>query len=332
MALDTPGRIGKVCIVGAGAVGGFIGTRLAQAGRASVSALARGPTLAALRQHGWRLSSDDQQIQVPAQASDDPRQLGVQDLVVVALKGHALPAAAPDIAALIGPGTVVLPAMNGIPWWFCHADHRFPDGLRAVDPDGAIAASIALRAVLGCVVHGSTSTRGPGLFVHHKGQGLILGEPTGGTSPRAEAVGALLAHAGFDVRISAGIRQDIWYKLWGNMSMNPVSALTGATCDVLLADPLVRRFCSSVMEEAAQIGAGIGCTVTEDPEARHAVTEKLGAFRTSMLQDADAGRRLEIDTIVAAVREIGQRLGIATPHIDALLGLVRVFARTRQLD
>jgi 2-dehydropantoate 2-reductase len=322
----------RVCIVGAGAIGGFIGTRLAASGQAQVSALARGATLAALRQHGWRLNTADGLVQAPAHASDCAPELGPQDLLIIAVKAPALAAVAASIGPLIGPCTAVLPAMNGVPWWFCEGIEGF-DGkpLQTVDPGGAIAAAIPHEQVLGCVVHASTSVLEPGLVQHKMGQGLIVGEPAGGRSERAQAVVALLEQGGFDVTHSEDVRHDVWYKLWGNMTMNPVSAITGATIDRILADPLVRGFCSAAMQEAAAVGARIGCRVEQSPEDRHAITAKLGAFKTSMLQDVEAGRAIELDALVGAVHEVGQRLGIATPNINALLGLARLYGRVRGL-
>ena len=322
----------KVCIVGAGAIGGFIGTRLAAAGRAEVSAVARGATLAALRTQGWRMQTAAGLVQVPARASAQAAELGAQDLVVIAVKGPALTQVASSIAPLLGPETLVLPAMNGVPWWFCEGLANFPGGaLQTVDPGGGIAAAIPYRKVLGCVVHASTSSPEPGVVHHKMGQGLIVGEPRGGHSERAQAVVNLLTNAGFDATHSANVRYDIWYKLWGNMTMNPVSAITGATIDRVLADPLVRDFCSAAMQEAEAIGKLVGCPIIQSAEDRHAVTAKLGAFKTSMLQDVEAGRPIELDAIVAAVQEIGARLGAPTPHIDTLLGLTRLFGRVRGL-
>ncbi|RUR70424.1 2-dehydropantoate 2-reductase [Variovorax guangxiensis] len=325
--------IDKVCIVGAGAIGGLIGTRLAASGQADVCALARGATLQALRSDGWQLqASDGQLLQAPARASDRPEDLGPQDLVIVAVKGPALAGLAPTLGPLLGERTIVLPAMNGVPWWFCQGVPAFAGtGLASVDPGGHIAASIGFERVLGAVVHASASTPRPGFVQHHMGQGLILGEPDGRSSERASAVAALLARAGFDATPSDNVRAAIWYKLWGNLTMNPVSAITGATVDRILADPLVRGFCSAAMQEAALIGRQIGCPIDEAPEARHAVTARLGAFRTSMLQDAQAGRPLELDAIVGATHEIGQRLGLPTPAIGALLGLARLFGRVHGL-
>jgi 2-dehydropantoate 2-reductase len=318
----------KVCIVGAGAIGGFIGARLAAARACELSVLARGATLAALATHGWRLRNAQGLLQVPARASADAAALGPQDLLIVAVKGPALAAAASQIAPLLGPRTIVLPAMNGVPWWF--AGEAAPP-LASVDPGGTIAAAIRHERVLGCVVHASAALAEPGFVEHRFGQGLIVGEPAGGRSERAERVAALLAGAGFEVEHSADVRSAIWYKLWGNLTLNPVSAITGATGDRVLADPLVRAFCSQAMEEARAIGACIGCPIAQTPEDRHAITARLGAFRTSMLQDAEAGRPLELDAIVGVVHELGRRHAVPTPAIDALFGLSRLFARTRGL-
>ncbi|HZF78286.1 MAG TPA: 2-dehydropantoate 2-reductase [Rubrivivax sp.] len=324
----------KVCIVGAGAIGGFIGARLASSGRAQVSALARGATLQALREHGWRVNGPAGLLQLPARASDQAAEIGAQDLVIIAVKGPALTQVAQGIAPLLGPQTVVLPAMNGVPWWFCQAVPGFTgkgNGLNSVDPGGRIAAALPFEQVLGCVVHISASTPEPGLVRHKIGQGLIVGEPAGGRSPRAQAVADLLAGAGFDATHADNVRYDIWYKLWGNLTMNPVSALTGATTEGVLGDPLVRDFCSAAMQEAAAIGARIGCPIEQSPEDRHAITTRLGSFKTSMLQDVEAGRPIELDAIVTAVHEIGERVGQPMPNIKLLLGLTRLFARVRGL-
>jgi 2-dehydropantoate 2-reductase len=324
--------IDSVCIVGAGAIGGLIGARLAAAGRAQVCTLARGATLQALRTRGWRLQTAAGRVQAPAQAAQRAEDLGAQDLVVIAVKGPAPTAVAESIGPLIGPGTIILPAMNGVPWWFCQGLAGLGDEpLHSVDPGGRIARALPFAQVLGGVVHASASSPEPGLVLHRMGQGLIVGEPAGGRSPRAQAVVDLLADAGFDATHSANVRYDIWYKLWGNMTMNPVSAITGATVDRVLEDPLVREFCSHAMLEAAAIGAAIGCAIEQSPQDRHAVTAKLGAFKTSMLQDVQAGRPIELDALVGAVHEIGERLGQAMPNIRALLGLSRLFGQAHGL-
>ncbi len=295
--------------------------------------MARGATLAALREHGWRMNTSSGLVQGrAARLSDEPSEIGVQDLVVIAVKGPALTQVAGGIAPLLGPETLVLPAMNGVPWWFCQGVEGFTGGpLDSVDPGGAVAEAIPFEQVLGCVVHASTSVAEPGLVQHKVGQGLIVGEPGGGESKRAQRVVDLLTDGGFEVKHSTDVRFDIWYKLWGNLTMNPVSAITGATIDRLLDDPLVRGFCSAAMMEAAAIGARIGCAIEQSAEDRHAITAKLGAFKTSMLQDVEAGRPIELDAIVGAVAEIGRRLGESTPNIDALLGLTRVFGQVHGL-
>ena len=322
----------KVCIYGVGAIGGFIGTRLALAGDCQVSAVARGATLAALQQHGLRLRQGGQLLAAPVQASADPAALGVQDLVVVAVKAPALGDVARHIAPLLGPHSVVLPAMNGVPWWFGAGAPAIGDApLASVDPDGRIAAAIPLAQVVGCVVHASTFTESPGLVGHKMGQGLIIGEPLGGQSARVDQLLALLKQAGFDATASADVRRDIWYKLWGNMTMNPITAITGATVDRVLDDPQLRALCTAAMAEAAAVGARIGCAIDQTPEDRHQITRKLGAFKTSMLQDVEAGRAIELDALVTVVHEIAQRVGVATPFIGALLGLARLHGQVRGL-
>jgi len=320
----------RVCIVGAGAIGGFLGTRLAAAG-IETSALARGATLAALRQHGWRMDTAQGPVTAPVRATASAAELGEQDLVVVAVKAPALSAAAATLGPLLGRDTIVLPAMNGVPWWFCRGLPGFDAPLQSVDPGGVIGHAIAYERVVGCVVHVSASAPEPGRVAHKVGQGLIVGEPVGGRSARVQRVADVLAGAGLEVTHSADVRRDLWYKLWGNLTMNPVSAITGATIDRVLGDAQVRAFCSAAMAEAAAVGARIGCAIDQSPEDRHAITAKLGAFKTSMLQDVEAGRAIELDAIVGAVHEIGQRVGVDMPHIGALLGLTRLFAQQRGL-
>lgn len=329
----------KVCIVGLGAIGGLLAAWLARlpAGRVQVSALVRGATLAAVREHGLRLDDAAGSHRVDITVADDPAALGPQDLVIVAVKAPALPAVAEAVAALSHADTTVLGAMNGVPWWFFDglpADAPVPTRgwvLDSVDPGGGLRALLPPSRTVGGVVHMAASTLGPGHVKHAMGRRLVMGDATGGAGPRTAAVAALLAEAGVEVEASACIQRDVWFKLWGNLTMNPVSALTGATLDQILADELVRGFCSGVMAEAQALGAAIGLPIAQSPEERHAVTAKLGAVRTSMLQDLQAGRPLEIDALVSAVREIGQRLGRPTPLLDALLGLVRLMAQQRGL-
>ncbi len=323
----------KTCIYGAGAIGGWIGIALAQAG-CQVNVVARGATLDTLQRDGLSLMRGAERTQVPVHAVADPGALGVQDLVVIAVKAPALAGVAARIAPLIGPDTRVLTAMNGVPWWFL--DGGFGGALSgtrlaAVDPDGAIAAAIPARHVIGGVVHASCSLDAPGVVRHHFGNGLILGEPSGEASTRVGELAALLVRGGIEARVSPQIQKDVWYKLWGNMTVNPISALTGATTDLILEDDLVRGFISAVMLEARDIGARIGVPITEMPEDRHAVTRKLGAFKTSMLQDVEASRPIELDALVTVVRELGQLTQTPTPFTDALLGLARLHGRQRGL-
>ena len=319
----------KICIYGAGAIGGWIGAGLAQAGE-RLNVVARGATLDALQQDGLSLMRGDVRMRVPVNAVAEPESLGVQDLVVIAVKAPALAGVAERIGPLIGPDTIVLTAMNGVPWWFLQGGFGGPlagTQLEAVDPGGKIDAAIPARHVIGGVVHASCSLDGPGVVRHHFGNGLIIGEPSGTATPRAQQLEAMLKQAGFEARLSAQIQKDVWYKLWGNMTVNPISALTGATTDLILDDELVRGFISTIMLEAREIGERIGVPIAESPEDRHAVTRRLGAFKTSMLQDVEAHRPVELDALVSVVRELGQRAGVATPFTDALLGLARLQAR-----
>ena len=324
--------IKKVCIYGAGAIGGWMGVKLAQAG-CDVSVVARGATLAALQQHGLRLQTGEAVASVQVKTSADPAALGVQDLVIIAVKAPAMAEVAQAIAPLIGPDTVVLTAMNGVPWWFFEGFGAQYAGtrLKAVDPDGAIARAIPAKHIVGCVVHASCSLNSPGFVKNHFGNKLIIGEPSGEKPPRVLALAALLERAGHEVVVSEQIQKDTWYKLWGNMTVNPISAFTGATTDLILGDPLVRDFISKVMLEAKDIGARIGIPIDQQPEDRHAVTLKLGAFKTSMLQDVEAGKAIELDALVTVVKELGELTQVPTPFTDALLGLSRLHARVHGL-
>ena len=326
---SQPVSFEKVCIYGAGAIGGWIGARLAQQPGVRLSAVARGATLQALQRDGLRLMQNGTTLHAPVHAAEQPQDLGVQDLIVLAVKAPALQSVAQHIAPLIGPHTVVLTAMNGVPWWFLqgfggtHANTP----LQSVDPEGWIAKAIGHAHIIGGVVHASCAMDAPGQVRHHFGNGLIVGEPSGQVTPRVQALHGLLSQAGFDTTLSECIQKDIWYKLWGNMTVNPVSALTGATTDKIMDDPLVVGFISRVMLEARSIGEHIGIPIHQQPEDRHAVTRKLGAFKTSMLQDVHARRPVELDALVSVVRELGQITGVATPFTDALLGLSRLHAR-----
>jgi 2-dehydropantoate 2-reductase len=339
----------KVCIVGLGAVGGVIAGRLARlvpppaaAARGiqiELSALARGATLQAVQRDGLTLIEAEGAHRCTPTVNEDPAALGVQDVVVVALKGPALTAAAPAIAALCGAHTAVLVAMNGLPWWFLdrlESPHRGLQ-LAAADADGSIRQWLPTERVIGAVVHFNAQVPGPGRVRLVGGNGLILGLPGGVAVPgepgslQLQAAADALEAAGFATTRAACIERDIWFKLWGNMTLNPVSALTGATADRILDDELLRGFVSAVMREAQALGAAIGLPIEQTPEERHTVTRRLGAFKTSMLQDLEAGRPLEIDALLGTVHELARRVGQPTPQLDALLGLVRALGRSRGL-
>lgn len=323
-----------MAIVGAGAIGGLVGARLARAGGCRLSVWARGATREALGRNGWSVTDPDgTSWQVRPSAVGSPEELGPQDVLILSVKTTALEAVADGTASLIGPDTVVLTLLNGVPWWFGPSLPALAVAPpRSVDPHGRLLARWPVDRVIGGVVHCSASCPAPGQVAHRGGLGLVIGDPLrrAPTPERHDQVAQLLRGAGFEVTVSAGIQQDLWYKLWGNLTMNPVSALTRATADRILDDPLVRAFCSAAMREAAAAGDRIGCPIDQDPEARHAVTRKLGAFRTSMLQDVEAGRPLELEAIVHAVREIAAQVGVPTPSIDALHGLVRLLDGSRE--
>jgi 2-dehydropantoate 2-reductase len=317
----------RICVVGAGAIGGYVASQVVAVAETSV--LARGATLAALRADGLRVEDTSETVTVPVRAAASAAELGEQDVVVLAVKAQAAQAACASMLPLLGPGTVVLPALNGVPWWFfdgfggpCEGVH-----LESVDPGGAMAAAVPVRRVIGTVVHFSCSSPAPGVVRHFSGDRLILGEPSGQPSRRLDAIAMMLREAGFTIDMSRDIREDAWYKLWGNFTINPVSALTGVTTGQILDDDLVREFCEAAMLEAREIGARIGCPIKETPADRNAVTRRLGDFRTSMLQDAEAGRPLELDALTGAVREIGAHVGVPTPFTDALHGLTRLAER-----
>jgi 2-dehydropantoate 2-reductase len=319
----------KICIYGAGSIGGWMGARLAQAGH-DISVVARGATLSALRANGLQLVEGGKTLAAQVAVSENSAELGPQDIVIVAVKAPAMTSVAAGIAPLLTQDTTVITAMNGIPWWFCDGLGAGFAGKRltSVDPDGAIAAAIPSAQTVGCVVHASCLQDAPGVIRHHFGNGLILGEASGQPSERVNRLVQTLAAAGFNATASEQIQRDVWYKLWGNMTMNPISAITGATTDKILGDDLVRGFVTSAMLEAKEIGARFGITIDQAPSDRHQVTLKLGAMKTSMLQDVQAGKAVEIDALVGAVRELGQMTQVPTPFIDALLGLSRLHART----
>ncbi len=322
----------RVGVVGAGAIGARLAIPLAAHGH-EISVLARGATLSALRERPWKLTRGDDVLEATVRASDNAADLGEQDVVIIAVKGPSLATVARLVGPMIGPETVVLPTMNGVPWWFLlHGGGELgPTSLSSVDPGELIARAIPLDRVLGCVVHLSAAAMAPGEVGLAVGNRLLFGEPAGGTSARLERIVELFRASEFHVTASDRIQNDVWYKLWGNMTMNPISALTAATCDRILDDPLVNAFVLGVMGEAHEIGRRVGCVIQESGEDRMAVTRRLGPIKTSMLRDVEAHRPIELDDLLGAPLEIARTLGVKTPSIDALFGLTRLFARSAGL-
>lgn len=322
---EAPKRAPRTAVVGAGAIGGLIAAALARAGH-DVSVLARGKTLDAIRDHGVRvIDRDGETSSIAVGASDDAGELGVQDFVVVALKAQTLPAIAANLRPLVDGSTTIVSAMNGLPWWFLDgtAMPLAGDRIDAVDPGGVVSCALPAQNAVGCVVHLSASTDAPGIVKRGLGNRLIVGAARAAHAPIARTFTAALADGGFDAEVADDIRTEIWIKLWGNMNMNPLSALTGSTADRLLDDPFTHALVLRMMEEARAIGARLGLSTGMSAPERVAVTRKLGAFKTSMLQDMEAGRPLEIDPILGVFPELGRKLGVPTPFCDAVLGLLR---------
>jgi len=321
----------KICVYGAGAVGGLVAGWLARAGQ-EVSVLARGANLEAIRRHGLRIRpAPDGELQVArVRAEEDPARLGAQDCVIVAVKGHALPEVAARIGPLLGPDTTIVTAMNGVPWWFFDR-LAFGSGklrLSSLDPGGALGRAMPTSRIVGCVIHFAASTPEPGVVSHAMGRRLILGAPGGANGERTRAVADACEGAGFEVLRSGSIEKEFWVKLLGNVSFNPVSALTLSTSDRLIADPLVKGYMVAVMREVLEIGRTVGVDAAIDPEARIDMARALGPFKTSMLQDMEAGKPLEIDGLLTGTLEIAREAGVAAPYTESLLGLIRVRAES----
>jgi 2-dehydropantoate 2-reductase len=313
----------KAAVLGAGAIGGWLAAALAEAGVAT-SVVARGASLAAIRGQGLRLARDGVEKSYAVSAGP-ATELGAQDVVIVATKAQDVARALPDLLPLLGSDTMVVSALNGVPWWFTQ---QFPGPLNdcvleSVDPAGAVARAIAPQRTVGCVVHASTARTAPGCIRVNKADKLIFGEPGGIVSDRVRWLAETFARSGITTVASDNIRLDTWAKLWGNMNMNPISALTRATTGRMLGDPEIRELCLRMMEEMAAAGARIGLPFAMSAADRMAVTLKLGDFRTSMLNDLENGAPLEYEPQLGAVVEIARRAGTPAPFCAAVLGLVR---------
>ena len=296
----------RIAVVGAGAIGGWIAGRLALAGNRVMALGSRGPLdTIEIEEAGKRDAVRLNQFGGPA------------DVLAIAVKAPSLADAAKAASPLIGPDTVIVTMLNGVPW-------RFTDEpLRSIDADGRISRALPTNQVIGCVVHAACHRPAAGHVVVDMADRLLIGEPDGETSERLALLYALFAEAGLKPDMTGNIRRATWYKLWGNATINPLSALTRATADHLLGEPVLRAFMAEAMEELAEIGAAIGCPITESSEDRMAVTARLGSFKPSMLQDVEAGRPIELEALVGAPREIAARNGIQTPTLDRIYAMAR---------
>jgi 2-dehydropantoate 2-reductase len=322
----------KICVYGAGAVGGLMAAWLARTQGNEVSAVARGAQLEALRKDGLRVRdrATGKMATFSILASDDPAVLGPQDYVIVAVKAQNLTQVAAGIGPLLGPDTSIVTAMNGVPWWFfdCLKYGGGSQRLESLDPDGSLSRAMPTQRIVGCVVHLAASTPEPGLISHNMGKKLILGQPGGAATSRVKRIANALTLAGFEIAVTGSIEKEFWVKLLGNVSFNPVSALTLATANRLMADPLVKAYMVSIMREVLAIGRAAGVDADIDPEARLDMARLLGAFKTSMLQDLEAGKALEIDGLLSGTLEVAAKTGVAAPLTESLLGLARLRAQS----
>jgi 2-dehydropantoate 2-reductase len=330
----TPDHILRITVVGAGAIGGLVAALLAQAGH-EVSVLARGKTLDAIREHGIRVvESDGRTSMTSVRASADAADLGVQDFVVIALKAQTLPGMAASLSPLVGAQTAVVTAMNGLPWWYLDVPGMPLAGQRieAVDPGGVVSRVLPAERALGCAVYVSASTDAPGVVRRGPGNRLVVGPAQASSLPMAKTFASALSAGGFDAEAVDDIRTEIWVKLLNNMNMNPLSALTGSTVDRLIDDPLTHALVLQMVGEAEAIGGRLGLSAAIGAAERIEKARKLGAIKTSMLQDMEAGKPLEIDPILGVFPELGRKLGVPTPFCDAVLGLLRQRAANSGLN
>lgn len=321
----------KICIVGAGAIGGYLGAKLAASG-AKVTLIARGAHLEAIRDRGLKLIMADgsTQVAIPKLATHSLEEAGAQDVVILTVKAQSLPAIAPSLPALYHPETIVVTAQNGIPWWYFrkHGGEYEGTSVRAVDPDGIVEANIGAERAIGCVIYPAAEIIEPGVIKHIEGDRFTLGEIDGSKSDRIQKLAQVLKQAGFKAPIRNQIRTDIWVKLWGNLAFNPISALTRATLEEICQYHLTRELAREMMREAQAIAEKLGIDFGITLEQRINGAEKVGAHKTSMLQDIEANRPIEVDAIVGAVAELGRLTEIPTPHIDAIYASVKLLEKT----
>lgn len=318
----------KVCVFGAGAIGGYMATALVEGG-ADVSIVARGPHLAAIKDNGLRISIGEEEKSYQVQASDNAADLGPQDYVIIALKAHSVPPIVDKLAPLIGPDTAVVTAMNGVPWWFFYnlTGEYENKQLETVDPGGKQWSLLGPERAIGCVVYPACEIDEPGLVRHIDGNKFTLGEPSGEKTERASILSKTMIAGGLKAPVRPKIRDEIWVKLWGNLCFNPVSALTGMTLEDMATDPAIRSLCRSMMLEAQDIGEKLGVRFAIDVDKRIEGAKAVGAHKTSMLQDLELGRPMEIDALVTAVQEMGLLVGTSTPTIDIVLALIQQKAK-----
>lgn len=327
----------KICIVGAGAIGGMLGARFAQAGH-DVTLILRGANLAAVQQHGLKLIEEDgnELLVKPIKATSALAEAGVQDVVILTLKAHQVAAIAAELPALMHAGTRIITMQNGIPWWYFHKlpgelGHRYQDThVKAVDPDGIIAKYIDVDRVIGSVVYPACEVISPGVIKVIEGNRFSLGEIDGSDTPGIRAISEAFKGAGFKSPISNDIRSEIWLKLWGNLSFNPISALTHATLEDICVFPATRELAANMMREAQAIGEKLGVQFKVSLEKRINGAQAVGQHKTSMLQDVELGRPLELDALVGSVMELGRITETPTPNIDAVYALVSLLANKLQ--
>ena len=314
----------KICIYGAGATGGYLGVELARAG-AEVSLIARGPHLAAMRANGLTLLKDGETRTVRVACTDAPAELEPQDYVLIALKAHSVPGAVDAMRPLLGPDTAVVTATNGIPYWYFHRHGGEWEGhrLESVDPGARQWNGLGPERAIGCIVYPATEVVEPGVIRHVYGDRFPLGEPSGASTERVRRLSAAFEAGGLKAPVLDGIRDEIWLKLWGNLCFNPISALTHATLDVIAGDAGTRAVARAMMLEAQAIAERLGVRFRVDVERRIDGAGRVGAHKTSMLQDLERNRPMEIDALVAVVQELGRLVGVATPTLDVVLALVR---------